>query len=79
MTKKEKAEVTQVGPMDPKKKNSPIKEGSPQEAGTHGQGETKDPTCYFNGVGYSAGAYVCSTGRLLYCERSGYWSYQGSC
>lgn len=78
MAKKEKAEVTQVGPMDPKKKNSLIKEGPPP-AETHGQGETKATACWFNGVQYSPGAAVCSGGRLLVCYDNGVWSHAGAC
>ena len=77
MAEKEKGDVIQVGPMDPNKKNSPIKEGPPPEAAP-GQAETK-AICWFNGVQYGPGAFVCSGGRLICCGNDGYWHPSGFC
>ena len=73
MSEKEEPEIIQVGPIDTNKKNSPIKEGPPPEE----EAEVKGGTCYFNGVAYSEGAYVCSERKLLRCYYDNTWWAMG--
>jgi hypothetical protein len=66
--------IEQVGDIDPTKETSPIVEGEPEP-----EDASKRALCYFNGVAYSTGAYVCSSGTRLFCNSSGTWSSAGSC
>ena len=74
MSEKESPEIIQVGPLDPKKKNSPIVDGPPPEEATE-----KGVVCWFNGAQYSPWARVCSGGVLLKCGTDGRWRREGRC
>lgn len=72
----ESKDTPQVGPVDPKKKNSPIAKGSPPKAQAKGPAAAK--VCYWGGLAYGEGATVCSSHTRYIC-RSGEWYYDGSC
>ena len=62
--------IEQVGDVDPTKNTSPIVDGEPESP-------EKRAICYFNGVAYSTGAYVCSAGSRLFCYGSGVCAVAG--
>lgn len=68
-----------VGAPDPELKNSPIMEETDEEFEVLGQETEELPECYFNGVVYRHGQFVCSgSGELLRCEK-GIWAREGTC
>lgn len=73
----EHVNVPDVGAPDPELKNSPIFDRESEEFEMLDL-ELESGVCYFNGVDYANGAYVCSGNELLHCER-GVWIRKGSC
>jgi hypothetical protein len=71
----EHVNVPDVGAPDPELKNSPIVDRESEEFEML---DLESGVCYFNGVDYTNGAYVCSGNELLHCER-GVWIRKGSC
>lgn len=70
---------TQVGAPDPELRNSPIMEETDEDYEIVAQESDELPGCYFNGVSYKPGEYVCSgSGELLHCEQ-GVWVCEGTC
>jgi hypothetical protein len=68
-----------VGSPDPTLKNSPILEESSEEFEVLEQEVDELPVCYFNGVTYEDGEFVCSgSGELLKCSK-GVWIQEGGC
>jgi hypothetical protein len=70
-----KPSVAQVGAPDPELRNSPIIDVEDDELPTELEVETG--VCYFNGVSYALGSYVCSGSELLHCVERGVWVRQG--
>ncbi|ROR34401.1 hypothetical protein [Inmirania thermothiophila] len=68
----------QVGAPDPELRNSPIIEDTAEDFEVVGQELDELPVCYFNGVAYRHGQFVCSGTELLRCMR-GSWIRAGSC
>ena len=69
----------QVGAPDPDLRNSPIMEETDEDYEVFAQESDELPGCYFNGVSYKIGDYVCSgSGELLRCEQ-GVWLREGTC
>ncbi len=73
----ERINVPNVGAPDPELKNSPIFDRENEEFEMLDL-ELESGVCYFNGVSYGNGEYVCSGNELLHCER-GIWIRKGSC
>lgn len=73
----EHVNVPDVGAPDPELKNSPIFDRESEEFEMLDL-ELESGVCYFNGVDYANGTYVCSGNELLHCER-GVWIRKGSC
>ncbi len=71
-------EAPVVGAPDPELKNSPIFDESSDEFLSLDL-ELETGACYFNGVSYSIGQYVCSGDELLRCEERGVWVREGDC
>lgn len=67
--------VTDVGPPDPDLKNSPILDTEVEEGEYSGIDEQAQ-VCYFNGIRYASGDYVCSENEFLRCE-NGVWVPSG--
>ena len=70
-------DVVDVGAPDPELENSPIIDVEIDEgefAAAHGEAQV----CYFNGIRYPVGDYVCSGNELLRCD-NGVWVRSGSC
>ncbi len=68
-----------VGAPDPELKTSPILEELDEDYAEIAKQAEELPVCYFNGVKYAAGKYVCSgSGELLRCEK-GIWLREGGC
>ena len=67
-----------VGAPDPELKNSPIFDGASDEVLSLDL-EMETGACYFNGVSYAIGQYVCSGDELLRCEERGVWVREGDC
>ena len=66
--------LPQVGAPDPELKTSPIlDEGEFDEHAGAGDLEHESPACYFNGVAFAIGTYVCSGGEVLQCTGRGVW------
>ncbi len=63
--------VTDVGAADPELQNSPILDSEIEE-GEFAAADLDVQVCYFNGVRYAMGDYVCSGEELLRCE-NGVW------
>lgn len=67
-----------VDAIDLTKKNSPlnIQEGT-EKAGA----EVKAGVCYFNGLAYSSGTYICTAGQKMQCSTypSPHWRNTGRC
>ena len=69
-------DVTDVGAPDPELKNSPVIDSEIEEGEFSGV-DREVEVCYFNGVVYPVGDYVCSGDELLRCE-NGVWVRSGS-
>ena len=67
-----------VGAPDPELKNSPIFDDSDNDYLSLDL-EIESGACYFNGLTYEIGQYVCSGNELLRCEEKGVWVREGSC
>lgn len=68
-----------VGAPDPELRNSPIMEETDEEFEVLAQEAIEQSFCYFNGVAYPDGQFVCSgSGEMLRCQR-GVWVSEGSC
>ncbi len=74
----ERIHAPQVGAPDPEKRNSPILEETAEDFAEIMQQAGEDAVCYFDGVAYQDGGYVCSGDELLHC-RCGSWIREGSC
>lgn len=74
----ERIHAAQVGAPDPERRNSPIIEDTDEDYDVAGQEFGDSAVCYFNGMAYATGQYVCSGSELLRCERGG-WVRSGSC
>lgn len=70
--------VPDVGAPDPELKNSPIFDRENEEVEAFDL-ELESGVCYFNGVSYPIGQYVCSGNELLCCGERGVWLRKGSC
>lgn len=68
--------VADVGAPDPELKNSPILDSEIEEGEFAGVEEGAQ-VCYFNGVRFPSGDYICSGDELLRCE-NGVWVRSGS-
>ena len=68
--------VAEVGAPDPELKNSPVIDDEIEE-GEFSDIEREVQVCYFNGVRYASGDYICSGDELLRCE-NGVWVRSGS-
>lgn len=66
-----------VGAADPELNNSPVIDSEIEE-GEFVAVDQDVQVCYFNGVRYAMGDYVCSGDELLRCE-NGVWVRCGSC
>ena len=69
--------ATDVGAPDPESENSPIMDSEIEE-GEFSGADRDVQVCYFNGIRYPAGDYICSGDDLLHCE-NGVWVRSGSC
>ena len=67
-----------VGAPDPELETSPIAEETDEGSEALKQEFPGEPICYFNGVSYPAGTYVCSGNALLRCDY-GIWVRTGTC
>lgn len=67
-----------VGAPDPELKNSPIFDESSDDFLSLDL-EIETGACYFNGISYPIGQYVCSGDELLRCEERGVWVREGDC
>lgn len=67
-----------VGAPDPELKNSPIFDEASDEFLSLDL-EIETGACYFNGISYPIGEYVCSGDELLRCEERGVWVREGDC
>ena len=68
-----------VGAPDPELKTSLILEETDEEFDHLSQEVDDLPVCYFNGVAYQDGQFVCSSsGEMLKCIK-GTWLREGSC
>lgn len=67
-----------VGAPDPELENSPVADLDTDEL-EFTDLETVSDVCFFNGIRYPIGDYVCSGGQLLLCEKGGVWVPKGSC
>lgn len=70
--------VPDVGAPDPELKNSPVADFDTDEL-EFADLETETDVCFFNGIRYPVGDYVCSGNQLLRCEKGGVWVPEGSC
>ena len=70
-------DVIDLGAPDVELKNSPIIDVEIEE-GEFSGADREVQVCYFNGVRYAVGDYVCSGNELLRCE-NGVWARSGSC
>ncbi|NIM27518.1 MAG: hypothetical protein GTO67_03015 [Gammaproteobacteria bacterium] len=68
--------LVDVGAPDPELKNSPVVDVEIEEAEFSGIDQDVE-VCYFNGVRYASGDYVCSGDELLRCE-NGVWVRSGT-
>jgi len=69
-------DVADVGAPDPELKNSPVLDSEIEEGEFFGA-DRETQVCYFNGIRYPAGDYICSGDELLRCE-NGVWVRAGS-
>lgn len=68
-----------VGAPDPELKTSPIMEEMDEDYDVLAQEAENTAVCYFNGVAYTRGHYVCTgSGELLRCD-GGVWVQVGTC
>ncbi len=72
------AGAPKVGAPDSELKNSPIFDEDSVEF-LDLDLELESGVCYFNGVDYAIGQYVCSGDELLRCEEMGVWVREGTC
>lgn len=70
------AGVVHVGAPDPELENSPVID-SELEEGEFAGIDRDTQVCYFNGVQFASGDYVCCGDELLRCE-NGVWVRSGS-
>ena len=68
--------VADVGVPDPELKNSPVIDAEIEEGEFSGV-DSDAQVCYFNGIRYPVGDYVCSGDDILRCE-NGEWVRTGS-
>lgn len=68
--------VADVGAPDPELENSPVIDSEIEE-GEFASIDQGVRVCYFNGVRFAMGDYVCSGDELLRCE-NGVWVRCGS-
>ena len=71
-------ETPHVGAPDQELKNSPIFDEADDEYLSLDL-EIETSACYFNGIAYPIGQYVCSGDELLRCEEKGVWIREGTC
>lgn len=71
-------QVPVVGAPDPELKNSPIFDEASDDFLSLDL-EIETGVCYFNGISYPIGDYVCSGDELLRCEERGVWVREGDC
>ena len=69
-------DVDDVGAPDPELKNSPIIDAEIEEGEFLGY-DREAQVCYFNGIRYPHGDYICSGDELMRCE-NGAWVRTGS-
>ena len=68
-----------VGAPDPELRTSPIMEEMDEDHDVLAQESENTDACYFNGVVYARGDFVCTgSGELLRCEQ-GMWVQVGTC
>ena len=68
-----------VGAPDPELHTSPIMEETDEDFEVIAQEVEEHALCYFNGVTYPSGQFVCSgSSELLRCEK-GTWVREGTC
>lgn len=70
--------VPAVGIPQADLRTSPILEEGDEDYGEAEMNLEPEPVCYFNGVTFQQGDYVCSGNDLLHCDR-GVWVRQGNC
>lgn len=69
-------DVADVGAPDPELENSPVIDSEIEEGEFWGT-DSDAQVCYFNGIRYPVGDYICSGDELLRCE-NGVWVRSGS-
>jgi hypothetical protein len=69
-------EVIDLGAPDPELKNSPIIDSEIEEGEFFGV-DQEVQVCYFNGIRYPEGDYICSGNEFYRCE-NGVWVRSGS-
>lgn len=68
-----------VGAPSADARTSPILEESDEDFAMLAQGVEEQGICYFNGIAYGNGSFVCSgSGEQLRCEK-GVWIREGGC
>jgi len=70
-------DVADMGAPDPELENSPVIDTEIEEGEFSGT-DCDTQVCYFNGIRYPVGDYICSGDELLCCE-NGIWVRSGSC
>ena len=70
-------DVADMGAPDPELENSPVIDTEIEEGEFSGT-DCDTRVCYFNGIRYPVGDYICSGDELLCCE-NGIWVRSGSC
>ena len=75
------SKIIQVEPMDSAKENSPTRHVPMAQLY---EAEAASPKCYWNGVEYSVGSVVCSSGQKFRCSVGGgflyaFWTPIGTC
>ena len=70
------SDIADVGVPDPELKNSPVIDDEIEE-GEYSGVDSDMQVCYFNGIRYPVGDYVCSGDDILRCE-NGVWVRAGS-
>ena len=75
----QRPKLVHVGAPDPELKNSPILDEFDEDFEVLAQEVEDLPVCYYNGVTYPDGQFVCSSSsELLRCEK-GLWVREGTC
>jgi hypothetical protein len=69
-------DVADVGAPDPELENSPVIDSEIEE-GEFSGADCDTQVCYFNGIRYPVGDYICSGDEILRCE-NGAWVRSGS-